>query len=312
MKWVMYSHGGAGERAGLLLGDRIHGLEENSRVMDLLGDDGSMLRAAGERAENSPVEVVALADVHLAPPVRPPQMRDFLTFLDHLRNARAGFNTELSPAWDEIPTFYFTNSFAVVGANDPVAISPGCQQFDYELEVCAVIGRPGSNLHPDEAESHIAGFMIFNDWSARDLQRHEMTMTLGPAKGKDGATTLGPALVTPDELEPFRSKNSFHLEMKGFVNNELVSHGWMDQMDWSWGEIISYASRGTTLHTGEVIGSGTVPTGCLAEHFALDGPERFRGWLAPGDVVRFEVDLLGSIEQEVLPSVPVHRLRTGF
>jgi len=312
MKWVMYTTGSGAEQAGLVLDDKIHGLGEGTRVIDLLGDDGERMYEAGKKATTSPSEVVDLRNALLGPPIRPPQIRDFLTFLDHLRNARKMMDLELSQAWNEIPAFYFSNAAAVVGPHDPVAISPGCEQFDYELEIGSIIGKPGSNLDPEEAEKHIAGFMIFNDWSARDLQRHEMTLTLGPSKGKDGANTLGPALVTPDELEPFRSKNSYHLEMKGFVNGELVSQGWMDQMDWSWGEIISYASRGTRLQTGDAICSGTVPTGCLAEHFALDGPERFRGWLKPGDVVRFEVDVLGSIEQEVLPAPPIHRLRTGF
>ena len=218
---------------------------------------------------------------------------------------------ELNQAWNEIPAFYFSNATAVVGPNDSVRISPGCTQFDFELEVAAVVGKPGANLHPDDAENHIVGFTILNDWSGRDLQVHEMQLRLGPAKGKDSANTLGPMLVTKDELEPFRNGNSYHLEMTAWVNDEQVSHGFMDQMDWSWAEMLTYASRGTQLRTGDVIGSGTVPTGCLFEHFALEA-DGFRGFLQPGDVVTFEVQELGRLRQTVLESLPVHRLHTGF
>jgi 2-keto-4-pentenoate hydratase/2-oxohepta-3-ene-1,7-dioic acid hydratase in catechol pathway len=299
------------ERAGLVMDGAIHVLAD-TRVIDLLGDDGEKMDAAAERARERPAEVIDFEGADLAPPVRPPQIRDFLTFLDHLRNARKAAGIELDQAWEEIPAFYFSNTTGVVGPYDPVAISPGCERFDYELEIAAIVGKAGSNLHPDEAEAHIAGFMIFNDWSARDLQMHEMRLSLGPSKGKDGANTLGPMLVTRDELEPHRKGRSYHLEMKGFVNDELVSQGYMDQMDWSWGEIVAYASRGTTVMPGEAICSGTVPTGCLIEHFAVGGEEKFRGWLQPGDVITLEVEAIGTTRQEVLPPVEVHRLRTGF
>jgi 2-keto-4-pentenoate hydratase/2-oxohepta-3-ene-1,7-dioic acid hydratase in catechol pathway len=191
-----------------------------------------------------------------------------------------------------------------------VRISPGCEQFDYELEVAAIIGRGGSDIAPDDAWSHIAGFMIFCDWSARDLQLAEMALNLGPAKGKDGANTLGPALVTVDELVDHRSGGSYALAMRGWVNDELVSEGSMDQMDWHWADIVAYASRGCDLVAGDAICSGTVPTGCLMEHYASNGPDKFRGWLHPGDVVRLEVEGLGEVRQEVHPAVPVHPLRT--
>jgi 2-keto-4-pentenoate hydratase/2-oxohepta-3-ene-1,7-dioic acid hydratase in catechol pathway len=218
---------------------------------------------------------------------------------------------QINETWLEIPGFYFSNVAAVVGPFDPVPIAPGCEQFDFELEVAAVIGRAGSNLHPDEADDHIVGFTIFNDWSGRDLQIYEMQLGLGPTKGKDSANTLGPMLVTKDELEPFRRGNSYHLEMTAWVNDDEIGHGYMDQMDWSWGEMIAYASRGTRLLTGEVIGSGTVPTGCLFEHFAA-GADDFRGFLKPGDIVTFEVEQLGRLRQLVTESLPVHRLSTGF
>lgn len=310
MRWVTVRTD-SGEHPGLVVGEQAYLLPGNEQLLDLLGDDGEALVSAAERATNEPIAIVELEGADLAPPLVPPQIRDFLTFLDHLRNAGAAANMDLNQAWFEIPAFYFSNAAAVVGPYDPVPISPGCQQFDFELEVAAVVGRAGSNLHPDDAESHIVGFTILNDWSGRDLQVHEMQLRLGPAKGKDSANTLGPMLVTKDELEPFREGNSYHLEMTAWVNDDQISHGYMDQMDWSWSEMIAYASRGTHLRTGDVIGSGTVPTGCLFEHFAA-GTDDFRGFLQPGDVVTFEVEQLGRLRQEVQASLPVHRLRTGF
>lgn len=313
MRWVMARHEGA-DRVGLVENDQIHLLPSTGSLVDLLGDDGEKLQTAAAQARTDPFDVLDFAGADLGPPIRPPQLRDFLTFIDHLRNIYKMTGTEISGTWEHIPAFYFSNSTGVLGPYDPVPVSPGCEQFDYELEIAAVIGKDGTNLPVEDADSHIAGFMILNDWSARDLQLREMDLGLGPSKSKDGYNTLGPMFVTKDELEPHRQGNSYHLEMKGYVNDELVSHGFMDQMDWSWAEVISYASRGTTLRTGEVIGSGTVPTGCLLEHFAIaiaEGGE-FRGWLEPGDVVTFEVQGLGTTRQTVQPAPEWHRLRTGF
>ncbi|NOX28652.1 MAG: fumarylacetoacetate hydrolase family protein [Actinobacteria bacterium] len=311
MKWVTCRTGQNEQRPGLVLNDSIHLLAGPARLIDLLGDDGERMAAAAEHARNSPEDVIAYDEADLASPIHPPQLRDFLTFLDHLRNVQSAVGIEMEPAWNEIPGFYFSNVSAITGPNDPVAISPGCTWFDYELEVAAIIGTECRDVHPDKAADHIVGFTIFCDWSARDLQMHEMKLGLGPAKGKDGANTLGPMLVTVDELEQHKTADSYHLEMAAYVGDSQISHGWMDQMDWSWGEIVAYASRGTTLHPGEAIGSGTVPTGCLFEHFATQGPEKFPGWLKPGDVVRLEVEILGATRQQILPAPPIHRLRTG-
>jgi 2-keto-4-pentenoate hydratase/2-oxohepta-3-ene-1,7-dioic acid hydratase in catechol pathway len=308
----MYRQSDGSDGAGLVLDDKIHGLGPGSRVIDLLGDDGEAMEAAAARAREDPHVVLDFDDTDLAPPVRPPQLRDFAAFLDHVRNVSKAFAGEIARAWTEIPAFYFSNAAAVVGPYDDVAISPRCEWFDYELEVAAIVGKPGADLHPDVAADHIAGFTIFCDWSARDVQVHELQLMLGRAKSKDSANTLGPMLVTVDELEPFRHGNSYQLTTRGYVNDALVTESDLAQMDWSWGEIVAYASRGTTIVPGEAIGSGTVPTGCLLEHFALAGPEQFRGWLQPGDVVRLEVEQLGATRQHVLPSRPVHRLRTGF
>jgi len=325
MKWVMVRDAGR-ERAGLVVDGSVYLSEDDLQVLDLLGDDGEQLARAGERARNNPAAVVSYEDADLAPPIRPVQIRDTLLFLQHLRNARPG--VEIEDEWRQIPAFYFGNTTSVVGPHDPVEIFPGSEWFDFELEVAAIIGKEGANVHPDDGDAHIAGFMIFNDWSARDLQRLEGALGIGQAKGKDGANTFGPMFVTKDELEPYRSGNSFRLRARAFVNDELIGEGTLDQMDWSFGEVVAFASRGTRVVPGDAIGSGTVPTCCLAEHFALslgqslvageaddlqgDAGAAFRGWLQPGDVVRLDVEMLGSTVQEVRSSAPVHRLKSGF
>ncbi len=200
---------------------------------------------------------------------------------------------ELDPTWYEIPVFSFTNPAAVLGPHDDVAISPGSAVFDYELEVAAVIGTPGSDLAPAEAAAHIAGYTILCDWSARDLQMREMKLGLGPAKGKDSATTLGPYLVTPDEL------GGLDLAMTAAVNGRAYSAGRLSDLYWSFAQLIAYASRGTRLVPGEVIGSGTVGTGCILELSRVHGAGAYP-WLAAGDEVRLAVQGLGAQRARVV------------
>jgi 2-keto-4-pentenoate hydratase/2-oxohepta-3-ene-1,7-dioic acid hydratase in catechol pathway len=304
MRWVSYLSNET-ERAGVIAGHRIHGLPPGETVLGLLGDDGERLAAAGQRALADPAEVIDAATARLGPPLRPPSIRDCVGFLQHVRNTRPA--APIDPLFQRIPAFYFSNAASVTGPYDPVRVFPGSEQFDYELEVGAVIGRPASDLNPEDAERYICGYVIFCDWSARDIQLEEMRLGLGPAKGKDGASTLGPVLVTPDELAGLRSGDSLHLEMTASVNGQPTSRGWLDDMDWSFAELLAYTSRGTTLRPGDLIGSGTVPTGCLLEA-ALADPGTFRGWLEPGDVVSLAVTGLGTTRQQVLPSHPAHRL----
>jgi len=304
VRWVTY-RGSDGERVGLVSNDEILGGRPGVALAELLRRDGGLERAA-EDIGRAPDERVPVDGADLAAPLVPHQIRDCLCFLDHLRNARG--TSDLEPIWDEIPGFYFSNVAAVVGPYDPVRVSPGCEMFDFELEIGAVIGRAVSDADPADAADAIVGFMILCDWSSRDIQLHEMNLGLGPAKGKDGANTLGPALVTIDELEPHRAGGSFDIGMRAFVNGDLVGAGNMSQMDWSWGQIVAYTSRGTRLVPGDVLGSGTVPTGCLLEHFRTSTADEFRGWLEPGDVVRLEVDQLGHTEQRVVEPVALRPL----
>lgn len=312
-KWVTYDADGT-DRLGLVVDDeRILGLGDGVTLLDLLGDDGERLAAAADDVRRSPADERPLAGATLRAPLQPPSIRDFLCFLQHLRNCRKAADLgPLDEGWEQFPAFYFSNTAGVIGSGEPVPISPGSERFDFELEAAAVIGRGGSDLDPEKAAEHIAGYTVLCDWSARDLQVQEMRLGLGPAKGKDSRNSLGPAFVTADEFAPHASKRSFAVDMRVFVNDEHVGGGSMDQMDWSWGEIVAYASRGTTLRPGEVFGSGTVPTGCLLEDLGLKGPEGFRGWLAPGDRVRLEIDHIGALEHEIVAGPAVHRLRTGF
>jgi 2-keto-4-pentenoate hydratase/2-oxohepta-3-ene-1,7-dioic acid hydratase in catechol pathway len=303
MRWATFREGGA-ERAGLVIGGDVHALPPGERLIDLLGDDGERLAAAGERAERGPAEVLALDRVSLLAPVpRPPSIRDFYAFEEHVRTARRTRGLEMEPAWYKLPVFYFTNPACVRGTGDDVAVPPGCAELDFELEVAAVVGMAGSDLDPDEAERHIAGFCVMNDWSARDLQRHEMAVGLGPAKGKDFATTLGPVLVTPDELAPYRRGKAYDLAMRASVNGKEYSRGNLSDIYWSFGEMLAHASRGTEIVPGDVIGSGTCGTGCILELSLVHGADRYP-WLAPGDAVALEVERLGRVENRVVATRP--------
>jgi 2-keto-4-pentenoate hydratase/2-oxohepta-3-ene-1,7-dioic acid hydratase in catechol pathway len=209
------------------------------------------------------------------------------------------------PEWYQAPTFYFTNPYALIGAYDDVPVPSGSEQLDFELEVAVVVGRDGASLTPEQAREHIFGYTVLNDWSARDLQRREMKVLLGPAKGKDSATTLGPWLVTADELEPYRDADGFlALDLRAFVNGELIGQDLLSNMGWPFEELISYASRGTEVRPGDIIGSGTVGTGCIADLAARHDAEQYP-WLAAGDRVHLEADRLGAIDCLLVPAAPI-------
>ncbi|MFJ5680647.1 fumarylacetoacetate hydrolase family protein [Streptomyces sp. NPDC093097] len=306
MRFVTYASND-GDRAGVIDGDLIHAFPQGTTLVELLGP---ALREAGERALAEPAEVVALADVTLKAPIpRPPSVRDCLCFLDHMRAGlkAIGGTGELEPTWYQIPAFYFANPTTVIGPHDDVTISPGSAWFDFELEIAAVIGTAGRDLTPEQAEDHIAGYTLFCDWSARDLQGLESQLKIGQAKGKDGASTLGPWLVTPDEL-PLGPDGGLALQVRAEVNGEKVGEGRTDAMDWSFAEVISYASRGVELQPGEVFGSGTVPGCCLLEHLDLGDPAAFRGWLKDGDVVSLRAEVLGEVRQIVRAGTAPHPL----
>jgi 2-keto-4-pentenoate hydratase/2-oxohepta-3-ene-1,7-dioic acid hydratase in catechol pathway len=310
MRWVTYlSPTDHTEHVGLVSGGEVLGLRRPARLLDLLGDDGTRLAEAAAEIGSDPLEAVPEDSVDLRAPVPvPPSIRDFMAFEEHVVTSMTALGRTVDPVWYQIPVFYFTNPAAVRGPSDDVEISPGSRQFDYELEVAVVIGRPGRDIRPEDAESHVAGYTILCDWSARDLQDVEMRQGLGPAKGKDGATSLGPWLVTPDELEDARSGNGFDLRMTATVNGKEYSRGNLSDLHWSFAQMISYASRGTTLRPGDVLGSGTVGTGCILELSRVHGQEAYP-YLSPGDDVRLDVDRLGSLRGRIQPAGDVVPLR---
>ncbi len=263
----------------------------------LEGQDILALKGKGRAPVAFPLSRVRL----FAPLPFPRSVRDFYAFEQHVKAARALRGLEMIPEWYEIPVFYFSNHNAIFGPDDDIPKPCATQELDYELEVACVIGRPGRDIPVEEAESYIAGYMIMNDWSARDIQRKEMKLNLGPAKGKDFATSFGPALVTPDELADRRivreGKGSvYDLTMTARINGREFSRGNFKDIYYTFAQMIAYASQDTMLYPGDVLGSGTVGTGCILEL----GPETTGGWLKPGDVVELEVERLGVLRNRVV------------
>ncbi len=310
MRWSTYlSPRDGAEHVAAVSDGALYGLEGPGQLVDLLGDDGIRLAEAAELARTDPWEVVALADAILRAPVpRPPSIRDFMAFEEHVVTSSQALGQEVDAVWYEMPLFYFTNPAAILGPTDDVPMAPGSAAFDYELEIAAVIGRAGRDLDPATAEDHIAGYVILCDWSARDIQGVEMLGHLGPAKGKDTATSLGPWLVTPDELAPLRAGNAYDLEMSASVNGTPWSTGNMSTIYWTFGQLLAYASRGTELRPGDIVGSGTVGTGCILELSRVHGSDKYP-WLTPGDEVRLEVAGLGAIVAAIMPGAAVVALR---
>src|SRR4051794_25813757 len=258
MRFATFEHDGA-VSAGVVDGDSVHPLA-GTTVLDLVRAGLPAARDAGAEALRGPA--VPLATVRLLPPLDPPTVRDFVAFEEHVEGVVAGVGdgAGVVPEWYEAPTFYFTNPYALIGAHDDVPVPPGSRAFDFELEVACVVGRDAASPAPDEVE--VFGYTVLNDWSARDLQRREMKVSLGPAKGKDSATTLGPWLVTADELEPYRDEDGFlALDMRVSVNGVEIGQDLLSNMGWPFEELIAYASRGTEVRAGDVLGSGTCGNG---------------------------------------------------
>lgn len=232
----------------------------------------------------------------LAPLPRPNTIRDFYAFEQHVAKAHANRGRTVPQVWYEIPVFYFSNPMSVYGPDESVPYPDYTQALDYELEIAAVMGRAGQNLSEESAAEYIFGYTIMNDWSARDEQAREMRMGLGPAKGKDFATSLGPMIVTLDELDAHATHRPgvYDLEMFARVNGEEFSRGNFNEIYYSFGALIARASQSVQLFPGDVIGSGTVGTGCLLELTAGKGP-----WLQPGDVVELQIEKLGVLRNTI-------------
>ena len=237
------------------------------------------------------------ADLTFGPPIlRPASLRDFYAFERHVATMWGRRNQEVPEAWFRLPIFYFSNVSEVRAPGEPVWAPRGSTELDYELEIAALIDTPVRDAGAEQGEQAIGGFMIFNDWSARDLQREETTVRLGPAKGKDFASTLGPYLVTPDELADARSAKGYDLAATAHVNGKELSRGSWGDIAFSFGEMIERASADVRLVPGDVLGSGTVGTGCLLEIREESG---FGRYLQEGDVVTLAVERLGSLTSPV-------------
>ena len=238
------------------------------------------------------------SDLIILPPIiNPPAFRDFYAFEQHVKAARKLRKLDMHPDWYKIPIFYFSNPNCCYGHGENIPYPNGTTELDFELEFAVIIGNGGSNINSSEANKVIAGYTILNDWSSRNLQREEMPMSLGPAKGKDFASSFGPYMVTPDEIESaWKDDGKLHLQMTCHVNGKKVSDGNTNDLYHSFGDMIERASMNTKLIPGEYIGSGTVGTGCILEL----RPENAGGWLKKGDIVTLEIERLGILENKIV------------
>ena len=237
-------------------------------------------------------------DALILPPVPdPPSFRDFYAFEQHVRAARKLRGLEMNPDWYKIAIFYFSNPNCCYGHKEEIPYPKNTTELDFELEFAIIIGNGGSDIEASDANKVIAGYTILNDWSSRNLQREEMPMSLGPAKGKDFASSFGPYMVTPDELEnDWDDHGKLNLRMTCHVNGKLISDGNTNDLYHSFGDMIERASMNTKLVPGEYIGSGTVGTGCILEL----RPENTGGWIKKGDSVRLEIEKLGALENRII------------
>jgi fumarylacetoacetate (FAA) hydrolase len=278
-----------------LLGEQ-GGLRDVRTLLELPNDPLTRLKSALSSAPAT--QGVSRSKVRLrAPILQPTTVRDFMVYEGH---ASAGGTRQLSDAWYRLPIFYFSNPLCIFGPEDAIPYPSASEQLDYELELAAVIGREASNVAEADAFSYIAGFTIFNDWSCRDLQRDEMEARLGPAKGKDAASSLGPWIVTTDELAPFIRDSRLHVSCTLKVNGVQ----WMENnagiMYHNWGAMIERASRDSRLVPGDVLGGGTVTGGSIGEAIRNGFPARY---LEPGDVVEIEVEGIGALRNTIAPKV---------
>ena len=321
MKLVSYLRDGHDQLA-LLVNDLLYNMENlhpdlpgNIGMFLQYWEDNGPMALGGEMMVNEGKiddrRAMPVSSVELLSPVPfPSSCRDGYAFRQHVAAARRNRNVDMIPEFDQYPIFYFTNHHSISGPGEVLCMPDHFQKLDFELEVAVVIGKHGRNIKAEEADQYIAGLMIMNDFSARTLQREEMLLNLGPAKGKDFATAVGPWLVTPDELEPFvvpakpgHTGKNWNLRMQCRVNGTQVSDGNLADMDWTFAEIIERASYGVNLNPGDIIGSGTVGTGCFLE---LNGtgkrndPAYQEQWLHEGDNIELEVDGLGILENIIV------------
>ena len=314
MKLVTYKYAGS-QKLGLVSGSKVYDL---NRIQPAIPDNMAAFLKGGEaimelaRAveKQLPADAINVDAVEFCAPVpEPTSCRDGYAFRQHVAAARRNRKVDMIPEFDQYPIFYFTNHNAIQGPGPIVCMPDHFQKLDFELEAAIVIGKRGRNIRAAEADSYIAGYMIMNDMSARTLQMEEMLLSLGPAKGKDFCTVIGPWLVTPDELEAYKVPckpghvgAAYNLEMRCLVNGIEVSKGNLADMDWTFAEIVERCAYGVDILPGDVIGSGTVGTGCFLELNGtglLNDPNFKPQWLQPGDVVEMTITGLGHLTNTI-------------
>lgn len=321
MKLVTYLHEGH-DRLGIVVDGNIYAMDAlhndlpNTMAMLLNFWDEfiPMAKIVEQKIKDGLVRNVLgtpITDAKIFAPVpHPTSCRDGYAFRQHVAAARRNRKVDMIPEFDQYPIFYFTNHNSIQGPGEIVCMPDHFQKLDFELEASIVICKPGRNIKTTEADEYIGGLMIMNDMSARTLQMEEMKLNLGPAKGKDFCTVIGPMLVTLDELEQYEvpckenhTGKAWNLGMKCRVNGKQVSEGNLADMDWTFAEIIERCSYGVELLPGDVIGSGTVGTGCFLElngTGALNNPDFVPQWLQEGDVVEMEIDGLGKLSNTIV------------
>ncbi|MEO6254384.1 MAG: fumarylacetoacetate hydrolase family protein [Ferruginibacter sp.] len=321
MKLVTYLKDGH-DNLGIVVDGKIYAMDSlhndlpNTMAMFLnYWDELMPMAMLGEqRIRNGFVRDVMADDyddaVFFAPVPNPTSCRDGYAFRQHVASARRNRKVDMIPEFDQYPIFYFTNHNSIQGPGDIVCMPDHFQKLDFELEASIVICKPGRNIKAADADEYIGGLMIMNDMSARTLQMEEMLLNLGPAKGKDFSTVIGPMLVTLDELETYEvpckdghTGKAWNLGMKCWVNDKLVSEGNLADMDWTFAEIIERCSYGVNLMPGDVIGSGTVGTGCFLELNGtglLNDPNFTPQWLQEGDTVNMEIEALGKLSNTIV------------
>lgn len=325
MKFVSFQNQEGAERAGLLVNGHTFDLEKSGAALShtLPSTMGEFLKNSEKNLEIAKKIDQALANgdydqsedetkiKRLAPVPHPTSCRDAYAFRQHVATARRNRGVPMIAEFDQFPVFYFTNHNSIIGGGDLIVEADHLEKLDFELEAAIVIGKNGKNIEAKDADSYIFGYTIMNDFSARLLQMEEMKLNLGPAKGKDFATSIGPYLVTPDELADFKIDTlcgaQYDLRMTAKHNGKLISDGNLKDMNWTFAEIIERASYGVELYAGDVIGSGTVGTGCYLE---LNGTRTLEAkekgetyqplWLKPGDTIELEIKQLGALTHTIV------------
>lgn len=324
MKFVSFLNKDKEQRAGLLIDNNIIDLSNGAKLInhnlastmsELLKNWDNTLdvsKKITDAYKDNKIKSENIDDLEMLAPVpNPTSCRDGYAFRQHVETARRNRGVEMIPEFDSFPVFYFTNHNSIIGEGDLFVELDHLQNLDFELETAIVVGKTGKNIEAKDADEYIAGYTIMNDFSARVLQMDEMKLNLGPAKGKDFATAIGPYLITPDELEEYKIEtpegNKYNLEMKAFHNGKQISQGNMKDMNWTFAQLIERASYGVNVYAGDVIGSGTVGTGCYLE---LNGTANLEAkakgetytpvWLKDGDTIELEVKAMGNLKHKIV------------